>query len=125
MFNTVDLHGMNDDVDRGGHFKDTIYAWAEKYPDFNSEIRMWHDRWIEMATPRINLSWICLRALRAKGIPVFALSNFGIQSFAYAETMYPELGEFDRRYISGHMSVIKPDIQIYQMLEDDCGIAPE
>lgn len=125
MFATVDLHGMNDDVDRGGNFKDTIYAWAEKYPEFTPEIRMWHDRWIEMATPLIDLSWVCLRALRAKNIPVFALSNFGIESFAYAETKYPGLGEFDRRYISGHMSVIKPDAQVYQMLEDDCGIRPE
>ena len=125
MFATVNLHGMNDEVDRGGNFKDTIYDWAEKYPEFTPEIRMWHDRWIEMATPKIDLSWNCLRALRTKGIPVFALSNFGIQSFAYAETKYPELGEFDRRYISGHMSVIKPDVQIYQMLEDDCGVAPE
>jgi 2-haloacid dehalogenase len=78
-----------------------------------------------MATPLIDLSWVCLRTLRAKGVPVFALSNFGVESFAYAETKYPELAEFDRRYISGHMSVIKPDTQIYQMLEDDCGITPE
>ncbi len=125
MFETVDLHGMNDVVDEGGPFQETIYAWAEKYPEFRAEIRMWHDHWIEMATPAIDLSWASLRALQAKGIPVFALSNFGIDSFAYAQTKYPDLDLFDQRYISGHMGVIKPAKRIYQLLEDGCGLAPE
>lgn len=125
MFATVDLHGMNDVVDGGGPFQETIYAWAEKYPEFSTEIRMWHDRWIEIAAPTIDLSWASLRALQAKNIPVLALSNFGIGSFAYAETEYPDLGLFDQRYISGHMGVIKPAKDIYQMLEDACGYDPE
>ncbi len=125
MFKKVDLHGMNDVVDGGGPFQETIYAWAEKYPEFRAEIRMWHDRWIEMATPAIDLSWASLRALQAKDIPVFALSNFGIDSFAYAKTKYPDLDLFDQRYISGHMGVIKPARQIYQMLEKDSGLASE
>jgi 2-haloacid dehalogenase len=116
---------MNDVVDKGGPFQETIYEWADKYPEFRSEIRMWHDRWIEMATPAIDLSWASLRALKNKGIPVFALSNFGIDSFAYAETKYPELGMFDQRFISGHMAVIKPSDQIYRMVEDGCGLRPE
>jgi len=125
MFETVDLHGMNDVIDSGGPFQETIYAWAEKHPEFRPEIRMWHDRWIEMATPAIDLSWASLRALKAKGISVFALSNFGIDSFAYAETKYPDLCLFDQRYISGHMGVIKPANQIYRMVEEDCGLPPE
>lgn len=125
MFAAVDLHGMNDRVDLGENFTETIYATAEEYPEFRAEIRDWHDNWIKLATPAIDHSVRLQRALRAKGVPVFALSNFGIQSFDYAETQYPFLGEFDRRYISGHMGVIKPDPKIYQMLEDDCGLAPE
>ncbi|MDK3019928.1 HAD family hydrolase [Pseudodonghicola flavimaris] len=125
MFASVDLHGMNDRVDRGEHFTETIYATAEEYPAWRDEIRMWHDRWIELATPVIDRSVRLLRALRAKGVPVFSLTNFGIQSFDYAATHYPFLLEFDRPYISGHMGVIKPDPQIYRMVEEDCGVAPE
>lgn len=125
MFADVDLHAMNDLVDLGGPFKETIYKAAESYPEWRAEIEMWHDHWIEMAAPTIEHSVKLLRTLRAKGIPVFALTNFGIESFDYAETIYSYLGEFDRRYISGHMKVIKPDPTIYQMVEDDCGLAPE
>ncbi len=124
MFAEVDLHGMNDRVDRGENFTNVIYETADATPEWRDEIRMWHDNWIELATPPIDHSIRLLRALRGKGVPVYALSNFGIESFAYAETKYPFLGEFDKRYISGHMAVIKPDPLIYQMVEDDCGHAP-
>ncbi|MEL6682164.1 MAG: HAD family phosphatase [Pseudomonadota bacterium] len=124
MFAEIDLHGMNDAVDRGADFRETVYATARTYPDWDAEIRMWHDRWLEMARPAIDHSVRLLRALRAAEVPVFALTNFGIQTFELAEPVYPFLGEFDRRYISGHMGVIKPEAQIYQMVEADCGCDP-
>ncbi len=125
MFAAIDLHGMNDDVDRGHDFKGRIYAEAEARPEYAAEIRMWHDRWLELATPEIPHSVRLLRQLRANGVPVFALTNFGIGSFELACSRYPFLTEFDRAYVSGRMGVIKPEPLIYQVVEDDCGIAPE
>lgn len=125
LFASVDLHAMNDAIDKGALFRETIYDTAAQHPEWAPFIQMWHDRWIDMASPVIEGSLTLLRRLRAKGVPVFALSNFGIHSFAYAETQYPFLKEFDRRYISGHMNVIKPDPQIYAMVEADCAIAPQ
>lgn len=124
MFAVIDLHGMNDRVDRGETFYDVIVETAARYPDWQDEVMLWHDRWIEMAAPDIPHSVRLLRALRGKGVPVFALTNFGIQTFEVAEPVYPFLTEFDRRYISGHMGVIKPEPQIYRMVEEDCGIDP-
>ena len=125
MFAAVDLHAMNDRVDRGEGFREVIYATAAAYPEWSAEIRDWHDRWLDLAGPEIPHSVALLRRLRARGVPVFALSNFGVGSFALSETAYSFLTEFDRRYISGHMEVIKPDPRIYEMVEEDCGLAPE
>jgi 2-haloacid dehalogenase len=125
MFAAIDLHGMNDEVDRGANFSATLAATADAYPDWRAELAIWHDRWIDMAAPSIDHSVRLLRALRAAGVPVFALTNFGIQTFAIAEPVYPFLQEFDRRYISGHMGVIKPDADIYAQMEADCGVPPE
>lgn len=125
MFAAVDLHGMNDRVDRGENFRQMVMDCAAENPEWTAEITLWHDRWIEMARPAIDHSVRLLRALRAGGVPVFALSNFGIQSFELGESHYPFLAEFDRRYISGHMGVAKPDPEIYAMVEADCGVAPE
>ena len=125
LFDAVDLHRMNDEVDAGAEFRDTIYAWAEDYPEWSAEIRMWHDRWIELASPRIEGSIALLRALRGQGVPVFALTNFGASSYAAAVPLLDFLSEFDREYVSGRMKLIKPDPAIYAAVERDCGIAPD
>ncbi len=122
LFAAIDLHAMNDRIDRGAPWRETVYETAEAHAEFADLIRLWHDRWIEMASPRIEGSWTILRELRRAGVPVFALSNFGVQSFSYAETHYPELAEFDRRFISGHMQVIKPEARIYEMVEEESGL---
>lgn len=124
LFGAVDLDGMNARIDLGAPFQKTIYDMADAHPQYRGEVQMWFDQWIKMASPEIPHSTSLLRALRAKGIPVFALSNFGIESFEYARSVYPVLGEFDRLYVSGYMQVMKPDQQIYQQLEQDSGVAP-
>ncbi len=124
LFATVDLHAMNDAIDRGADFRETVYATAARHPEFAREIRWWHDRWLELAEPVIRTSVRLMRALRARGVPVFCLTNFGIGSFALAERHFDFLSEFDRRYVSGHMGVIKPEPAIYAMLEADCGLPP-
>jgi 2-haloacid dehalogenase len=125
LFAAVDLHQMNDLVDAGAAFRDTVYDWAEAHADWAEDIRMWHDRWIELASPRIDGSIALQRALRAKGVPVFALTNFGRDTFEHALPRMDFLRDFDRLYVSGRMGVIKPDPRIYEMVEADCGIAPD
>ena len=123
MFAEVDLHGMNDRVDLGEGFREVIYATAEEYPAWRAEIRDWHDNWIRLATPAIPHSVSLLRALRAKGVPVFAPTNFGVESFAYARTQYDFLNEFDREFVSGHLRCIKPDPRIYAAVEEGSGLS--
>lgn len=125
LFAEVPLAAMNLAIDAGAPFRETVYATAEDHPAWGEAIRWWHDRWIELASPRIEASIALQRALRRKGIPVFALTNFGTHSFAYARTQYDFLSEFDRTYVSGHLGVIKPDAAIYRIVEEDCGLRPE
>jgi 2-haloacid dehalogenase len=124
LFAEADLHGANDKVDAGAPLADTIADLAARTPHLADEIRMWHDHWIDIAGPEITHSVRLLRALRRRGIPVMALSNFGIETFRMAQARYPFLDEFDRRFISGHLGVIKPAEDIYRIVERDCGHAP-
>jgi 2-haloacid dehalogenase len=125
LFGAVDLHGMNALVDDGALFRETIYEVADRHPDWATEIRMWYDRWIELASPRIDGSIALLRALRRKGVPVFCLTNFGRYSYEEARTKLDFLNEFDREYVSGRLQISKPDPRIYQAVEDDCGLPPD
>ena len=123
MFAEVDLHGMNERVDLGHNFTETIYATAADNPNWEREIRMWHDRWIELAQPVIGHSLKLMKALQANGVPVFSLTNFGIESYDHAATHYDFLRDFDRDFISGHMKVTKPSARIYEMVEEMSGLS--
>lgn len=125
LFRAAGLHDMNNRIDMGADFHATVTATAAAHPDWHDEILLWHDSWIDMASPAIEHSVRLLRALRGKGIPVLALSNFGVGSFDVARAHYSFLDEFDRRYISGDLGCMKPDATIYQILEDDTGLPPE
>ena len=125
LFDTVDLHAMNDRIDAGDPFRQTVYAWAEANPDWTAEIRFWHDRWPELALPLIDGSIRLMRALRAKAVPVFALTNASAETLEAHADALPFLADFDRLYVSGRMGVMKPDPAIYRMVEADCAIAPD
>lgn len=125
MFATVDLHAMNDRIDRGEGFRDVIAETAQATLDWHDEIMLWHDRWLDMASPAIDHSVRLMASLQCRGVPVFSLTNFGIQTYDLAATRYPFLRAFDRDFISGHLAVIKPDATIYSVLEETSGIAPQ
>jgi 2-haloacid dehalogenase len=125
LFAEVDLHEMNLDIDRGHDFRASVYKLADQHPDWAEEIRHWHDSWIEMASPEIPHSVRLMRALQARDVPVFALTNFGVGTFEVARKAYPFFDEFDRSFVSGHLRTIKPEPEIYDHLERDTGVAPD
>jgi 2-haloacid dehalogenase len=125
LFAETEILSMNERIDAGAPFRQTVHALADATPLWAEHIRLWHDHWSEMFQPAIEGSVVLLRRLRAKGVPVFALTNFGIETFALAESVYAFLSEFDRRYVSGHLGIIKPDAAIYAAVEQDCGVEPE
>jgi 2-haloacid dehalogenase len=125
LFAEVDLHGMNVAVDLGADLGASVDALAASHPGWATEIRLWRTRWIEMASPEIPGSVHLLKALKARGVPVLALSNFGAETFEIARAAYPFLDLFDRRFVSAHLGVMKPDPAIYERLERETGYRPD
>lgn len=124
MFSETGIEAMNLAVDAGAPFRASVESLAAAHPHWDEQIRWWYDHWIEMASPRIEGSIALLRALRAKKIPVLALTNFGDESFAYAQSQYDFLTEFDQAFVSARLGVIKPDPEIYRQLEQRTGLLP-
>lgn len=122
LFGAVPLHEMNVEIDRGADQSAAIEALVAAHPDWRDEILAWRDDWIEMARPAIDGSVALLRALKAKGVPVHALTNFGIANFEVACAEYDFLSEFDRRFVSGHIGLVKPDPAIYAAVEEGLGL---
>lgn len=124
LFAQVDLHGMNLRIDRGAPFRETVEALADAHPDWASVIRMWHDNWLDFTHP-MPRSERLFAALRRRGVPVFALSNFGRGPFELARRRFPVLDRFDRVFLSGDLRAIKPEPKIYETLETGTGLPPE
>lgn len=124
LFAKVDLTAMNARVDLGEDIAAVVSEVADRHPEYRDDILLWNTHWVDMLTPDIPGTAKLLRALRKRGVPVFALSNFGISTLALADKIYPVLTEFDARYISGHMKVMKPDPTIYEVVERETGLEP-
>lgn len=124
MFAEVDFHAMMTRIDAGGDFACVVAGTARAHPRWAAEILHVRDRWCDIARPEIPHSVRLLEALKARDVPVFALTNFGAQNFPLSVAQFPFLETFDRRYVSGEMGMAKPDPAIYAALEADCGVAP-
>lgn len=122
LFAAVDLHAMNNGLDNGDPWLASVTALAGRHPDWRAEIMLWHDRWIEMTGPPIAHSVRLLRALRARGVPVYALTNFGGESWRHAMPTYPFFAEFDGAAVSGDLRRMKPDAPIYAHVEAISGL---
>lgn len=121
FFDAVPMMEVNLRIDAGAPFRENLDALVAEHPDWTEELTLWRDRFIETLGPVQDHSVRLLRALRRAGVPVHALSNFGEETFEMAEREFPFLEEFDQRFISARMGVIKPDPAIYAAVEDALG----
>lgn len=124
LFAAVDLHGMNLSVDAGEDLHDSVEALATRHPDHARDIRRWRDEWPDFVQGPIDGSVAILHALRAAGMPVFALTNFGTAPLAMADRAWPFLRDFDRRFVSADLRLLKPDPAIYAVVETATGLPP-
>jgi 2-haloacid dehalogenase len=111
--------------DRGEPMPEGAAAHAAAHPAHAALIRAWWERWPEMLGPAIEGSVACLRALKAAGAPVFGLTNFAAETFAIARAAFPVLTEFDLCVVSAEERRIKPEPEIYAILEARAGLAPQ
>ena len=123
LFAEVDLAAMNLEVDRGRPLAEAVAERMGRHPAHADRIALWQSLWREMFAPVIAPSVATLRALKARGVPVFALSNFGRETFAMAEADHDFLALFDRRFLSGELDCLKPEPEIYAALEAATGLA--
>jgi 2-haloacid dehalogenase len=123
LFADVPLHDMNIGLDNGDPWRASVNALADRHPPWRDAIMLWHDRWIEMTGPPIAQSVRMMRALRARGVPVYALTNFGGESFRHAMATYPFFAEFDGAAVSGDLRTMKPDAPIYAHVEAISGLS--
>jgi len=124
LFRSVGLHAMNERIDLGADFGETVGATARQHPQFHDQIMLWHDRWLDIAAPVIDGSVQLNRTLRQNGVTTALLSNIGQGPFDMAKTRYPFFAEFDHIFLSGPLGMAKPDPKIFAHVETSLAVAP-
>jgi len=94
------------------------------HPDKADLIRAFHARWEEMLAGAILGTVDILADLKARGVPLFALTNWSSETFHHAERRFEFIGWFNDVLVSGREKMIKPDPQIFRLMMDRFGIAP-
>ena len=110
--------------DAGRPWSEAVEVLTAKFPDHRDLIDAYHTRWPEMLGEAIHGTVAILDELRARGVRLYALSNWSTETFPVALERYPFLGWFDGIVISGEVGAAKPDVRIFQELIDRHEIEP-
>jgi 2-haloacid dehalogenase len=115
----------NQHLDRGTPLGEVAQQVAQRHPDQHDLVMAFADRWQETLGGVIEGTVSVLDELSREGVPLYALSNWGRDTFAMIEPNYSFFELFDGMVISGREGIIKPDPAIYRLLCDRYSIEPE
>lgn len=83
-------------------------------------------RYAATVRERIEETWDILDALKTKGVPVHAITNWSAETWPVGLTAQPSLGEvFETLVVSGQEGMLKPQAEIFELFCKRAGVAPE
>jgi len=110
--------------DKGQPFSKGISELSKLYPQYETLIRNWFDRWEEMLGGPIKDTVEILAELKNLGCPLYILSNWSAETYPKAEAIFEFLKWFDGKIISGEIGQIKPDPEIFYTLTKTYNLKP-
>jgi 2-haloacid dehalogenase len=115
----------NAEQDRGRQWAEAIAEASARHPALAAEIALYRARWHEMVPGAILPSVALLRELSARGMPLYAITNFAADTFAEVVARFDFFALFDGIIVSAHERVLKPSPAIFRLLVDRYGLALE
>ncbi len=105
------------DHDRGRPLADMVPERIALYPEFEPEIRAYATRFDETIPGPVPGSHKLVERLDARGVPLFAITNFGAEfwaGFRPHERIFDRFGDI---VVSGEEKLAKPDPAIFALAE--------
>lgn len=110
--------------DAGRSFAEGTALLKSEYPEHAELIDAWFGRHHEMVAGAISGTVQILAELRAKGVPLYALSNWSLETFPSAQRRFEFLHWFRGTLLSGRVGLIKPDPRIFELFFETFRIDP-
>jgi 2-haloacid dehalogenase len=110
--------------DGGRRFAEAEAEAIARHPDKAELIRAWLRRFDEMIPKEIPGTVEILERLHARGVPLYALTNFSGETFPPTRRRFPFFERFRGIVVSGDEKMLKPEARIYQLLCQRYGVDP-
>jgi 2-haloacid dehalogenase len=104
--------------DLGRPWREAVAELSARFPREADRIAAYDRRWDEMVPGAFDDTVALLYALKARGMPLFALTNFSQEKFPSMRRRFEFLTAFDGTVVSGDIGIAKPDLRIYRHLLD-------
>ena len=111
--------------DEGRPLSEMVPERIAQFPDQADLIRAYATRFAETYPEHIPGTLDLIGRLKAAGVPLFALSNFGEDFWDEFLARQPVFEGFRDIVVSGHEKCAKPDPAIYAIAEARFGLPPE
>ena len=109
------------EADAGRALADMVPERIALYPDFEAEIRAYAARFNETIPGPVPGSLALVERLDARGIPLFAITNFGAEFWAGFRPTAPIFDRFGQIVVSGEEKLAKPDPAIFALAQGRFG----
>ncbi|KQX21609.1 hydrolase [Sphingomonas sp. Root50] len=118
---TLDWHGQHD---AGRPFAETSAELIAAWPRFAGAIAAFGPRFSDTVTGLLPGMGEIVRDLHARGVPLYAITNFSHEFWPPFRTREAALFDlFEDILVSGEVRLVKPDPAIYAMALDRFGLA--
>lgn len=121
----VTTSSWNRQMDAGKPFAEAIAELQREHPQHAELIAAYWERWPEMLGEVNAETAAIVRELRARGLRVFALSDWSAETFPRARKSTSELDLFDDIQISGEARLTKPDPRIFALAAERFEVDPD
>ena len=111
-------HDWNEQQDAGRSFAEGIALLSKEHPEQRDLIAAYYERWTEMLGGALEETVEVLADLKARGVPLFALTNFSAETFPHARERFAFLQWFEGILVSGEEGLKKPDHRIFHRLAE-------
>jgi 2-haloacid dehalogenase len=119
----VGLWEWHDTLDGGRDFREAAAELSDKFPAYAELISAWGDRFGETISDPVPGVHSLVEELDAKGVPLFAITNFSADFWApFHERELAFFSRFRDIVVSGQVKLLKPDPAIYFLALDRFGL---
>ena len=113
------------EMDAGKPAAQAVAEQQRAHPEHAALIDLWAGGWPAMLRGEIAGTAALLRELKARGLRLYALTNFSAETFPVARKRCPSLALFEDIVVSGEIGLIKPDPRIYAHTNAHCRLNPQ